>query len=116
MFNAYVIVTVVAAAANFFSAACDVVRYKQVSIAMARAGVPESWMTTLGALKATGAVGLLAGIGVPWIGAAAAIGLILFFAGAIITHLRAHDSSFGLALVFLLLAVAALVSNSLEMR
>jgi hypothetical protein len=38
---------------------------------------------------------------------AAAIGLILFFVGAIITHLRARDYSFGLAVAFLLLAVAA---------
>jgi hypothetical protein len=39
---------------------------------------------------------------------AVAIGLILFFAGAIINHLRACDYSFGLAVIFLLLAVAAL--------
>ena len=38
----------------------------------------------------------------------AAIGLTLFFVGAIVTHLRARDYSFGLAVVFLLLAVAAL--------
>ena len=45
----------------------------------------------------------------PLIGTAAAIGLILFFVGAIIIHLRARDYSFGLAVVFLLVAVAALV-------
>src|SRR5439155_74966 len=97
------------AAANIFSAMCDFVRYKQVSIAMAKAGVPESWMTMLGILEAAGALGLLVGIGVPLIGTAAAVGLILFFVAAIITHLRARDYSFGLAVVFLLLAVAALV-------
>jgi len=43
------------------------------------------------------------------IGIAAAVGLVLFFVAAIITHLRARDYSFGLAVVFLLLAVAALV-------
>jgi len=109
MFTAYLIVVVLAAAANIFSATCDFVRYKQVAIAMARAGVSESWMTPLGILKAAGALGLLVGIGVPLIGTAAAIGLILFFVGAILTHLRAHDHSFGLAVVFLVLAVAALV-------
>ncbi len=109
MYIAYLIVTALAAAANFFSAGCDFVRYKQVSIAMARAGVPDSWMTTLGILKAAGAIGLLIGIGIPPIGMAAAIGLALFFVGAIVTHLRAHDYTFGLATVFLLLAVAALV-------
>ena len=110
MFTAYIVVTVLAAAANIFSATLDFIRYKQVLINMAKAGVPESWMTTLGILKAAaGALGLLIGIGVPLIGTAAAIGLILFFVAAIITHLRARDYSFGLAVVFLLLAVAALV-------
>jgi len=78
MFIAYLIVTVLAAAANIFSATCDFVRYKQVGIAMAKAGVPESWMTMLGILKAAGALGLLVGIGVPLIGTAAAVGLLLF--------------------------------------
>ena len=66
-------------------------------------------MTTLGILKTAGALGLLVGIGVPVIGMAAAIGLVLFFVAAIIVHLRAHDYTFGLAVVFLLLAVASLV-------
>jgi hypothetical protein len=60
-------------------------------------------------LKAAGALGLLVGIGVPVIGTAAAVGLVLFFVAAIITHLRARDYSLGPAVVFLLLAVAALV-------
>ena len=109
MFIAYVVVTLLAAAANIFSATLDFIRYKQVLINMANAGVSESWITPLGILKAAGAIGLLVGIGMPLIGTAAAIGLILFFAGAIIIHLRARDYSFGLAVVFLLLAVAALV-------
>ena len=109
MFTAYIIVTVLAAAANVFSATCDFVRYRQVSIAMAKAGVPESWMTALGILKAAGALGLLVGIGVPLIGTAAAGGLILFFIAAIITHVRARDYSFVLAVVFLMLAVAPLM-------
>jgi hypothetical protein len=108
MFTAYLVVTVLTAAANIFSATCDFVRYKQVSIAMAKAGVPESWMTMLGILKAAGALGLLVGIGVPLIGTAAAVGLTLFFIGAIIVHLRARDYSLGPAIVFLLLAVATL--------
>jgi hypothetical protein len=111
MFTAYLIVTILAAAANAFSATLDFIRYKQVLINMAKAGVPESWITMLGALKAAGALGLLIGIWVPLIGTAAAVGLVLFFVGAIITHLRERDYSFGLAVVFLLLAVAALVSR-----
>ncbi len=109
MFTAYIIVTVLAAAANAFSATLDFIRYKQILINMAKVGVSESWITILGILKAAGALGLLIGIGVPLIGIAAAVGLVLFFVAAIITHLRARDYSFGLAVAFLLLAVAALV-------
>jgi hypothetical protein len=109
VFTAYVAVTVLAAAANIFSATLDFIRYKRILISMANANVPESWLTMLGILKASGALGLLVGISMPLIGTAAAIGLILFFVAAIVTHLRARDYSFGLALVFLVLAVAALV-------
>jgi hypothetical protein len=109
MFIAYLAVTSLAAAANIFSATLDFVRYKQILINMAKVGVPDWWITILGVLKAAGALGLLVGILVPLIGMAAASGLVLFFVGAIVIHLRAHDYSFGLALVFLLLAIAALV-------
>src|SRR5438132_10614886 len=109
MFTAYIVVTLLAAAANIFSATLDFIRFKPILINMARVGVSESWITTLGTLKAAGALGLLVGIAMPLIGVAAAGGLILFFVGAIITHLRAHDYSFGLAAVVLSLAVGALL-------
>jgi hypothetical protein len=109
MFTAYIVVTLLAAAANFFSAGADFVHYEQVAVNMTRAGVPESWMTMLGILKAAGALGLLVGISIPLIGTAAAVGLILFFVGAIITHLRGRFYSFTLPVSFLTLAVAALV-------
>jgi hypothetical protein len=109
MFIAYLAVTFLATAVNIFSATLDFGRYKQVLINMAKVGVSDSWITTFGALKAAGALGLLVGIAVPLIGVGAASGLVLFFIGAVVTHLRAHDYSFGLAVVFLLLAVAALV-------
>jgi uncharacterized membrane protein len=66
----------------------------------------------LQAVERARAVGLLLGvIGVPLIGTAAAIGLILFFVCAVYTHMRAGDYSpqFVLATGFLLLAVTALV-------
>ena len=40
---------------------------------------------------------------------AAGLGLVLFFVAAVITHLRGRDYSFSLAILFLLLASAALV-------
>ncbi len=110
--TAYVVVTVLAIAANAFSGVAAMVHFGPILPGMARAGVPESWLTVLGTLKTAGAVGLLLGLfGVPLIGTAAAIGLVLFFVGAIATHLRARDYSpqLGLAIGFFLLAVAALV-------
>ena len=109
VFTAYIVVTVLVAAANFFSAGADFVQYPQVAANMDRAGVPRSWMTSLGLLKTAGGLGLLIGIAVPPIGIAAAIGLMLFFVGAIITHVRAHFYPFTLAASFLALAMAALV-------
>src|SRR5215217_4556570 len=109
MLTAYVVVGGLLVAYLSFSVAADVARYHRVLTAMAKANVPESWLTTLAALKAAGALGLLVGIGVPLIGTttaaistttaaisttaaaigtAAAVGVILFFVGALITHLR----------------------------
>ncbi|MEV4893200.1 DoxX family protein [Nonomuraea sp. NPDC055795] len=56
-------------------------------------GVPRSWWTWLGAAKAAGSVGLLAGLFVPVIGLLAGIGLVLYFAGAVVTVLRARSYS-----------------------
>jgi uncharacterized membrane protein YedE/YeeE len=109
VFTAYVIVSVLTALALTFSAVADFIRYEKVLVAMTKAGVPPSWLTTLGTLKALGALGILVGTGVPLIGIAAAVGVILFFVAAIITHLRARWYSFSPPAVYLLLAVGSLV-------
>lgn len=115
MFSVYVVVTVLAVATNAFSGVAALAHFKPIIPGMVKAGVPESWLSfPIGTLKTAGALGLLLGlIGIPVIGAAAAIGLILFFVCAVHTHLLARDYSlqFGLAIGFLLLAVAALVSG-----
>ena len=98
-----------AAAANTYAATNDFTGPQWLLTNMSKLGVPDSWLTPLGILKAAGAFGLLVGIGVPWIGTAAAVGLTLFFVGALFTHLRAHNRSVGFPLMFLLLAVAALL-------
>jgi hypothetical protein len=112
MFTAYLVVTVLAIVALTFSATADFVRYHQVLTNMAKAGVPESWLTKLAILKAAGAAGLLVGFVVPPVGVAAAVGVILFFIGAIITHVRARWYSFSFPSVYLLLALGSLVLGS----
>lgn len=106
---AHIAVSVLLAAALTFSVGADFLRYGRVLDAMTRVGVPHSWLPALGVLKAAGALGLLVGLGVPLIGTAAALGVVAFFATAVGTHLGAHDNSFGLAVAFGVLAVAALM-------
>src|SRR6266496_2985482 len=114
MFTAYLVVTLLAIAANAFSGVAALVHFKPILPAMVKAGVPESWLTfPIGTLKTAGAVGLLAGLlaGVPALVVAAAIGLVLFFVCALYTHVRAADytAQFGLAVFFLAMASASLV-------
>jgi hypothetical protein len=113
MNTAHIVVTLVAIAFNGFSGIAAIVHMKAILPAMIKAGVPESWLTfPIGSLKTAGAAGLLIGLlGVPLLGTAAAIGLILFFVCALYTHVRASDFSlqFGLANGLLLMNIATLV-------
>ena len=112
MLTAYVAVTAATIAVNAFSGVAALVHFKPIIPGMIQAGVPQSWLTfPIGTLKTAGALGLLVGLfGVPVVGTAAAVGLVLFFVCAVYTHLLAGDYSpqFGLASGFLLLAVATL--------
>ena len=92
MFVAYVAVTVVTIFANVFAAVADVRGAGFVLATSAEVGVPPSWLPLLAALKAAGAAGLLVGLlgNVRLLGISAAIGLTLFFTGALIAHLRAR--------------------------
>jgi DoxX-like family len=91
VFVAYVIVTIITIVANVGAAAADLGRAKFVLANMKEIGVRGSWLTPLGLLKGAGAAGLLIGLlGPRTLGIAAAIGLVLFFAGALAYHLRAR--------------------------
>ncbi|NUW36267.1 DoxX family protein [Nonomuraea sp. SMC257] len=91
MNTTHVIVTVLAAAWVGFSGFSLLRRADFVAEPLTEYGVPQSWWPLLGTAKAAGAVGLLAGLAVPAIGIAAGIGLILYFAGAVVTVLRARS-------------------------
>jgi DoxX-like family len=110
MSSAYLAVGALAAAANGYAAAMDFLRPAWLIENMTRVRVPRSMLGPLALLKLAGAVGLLIGIAVPALGVAAAIGLVLFFVGAITAHLRAHDyTAIPFPGVFLLLAIASVV-------
>ena len=109
MFTAYIAVTIFTAAANTYAAIVDFRRPQWVVDNITKWGGSRSWLFPLGALKAAGVLGLLVGIGVPQIGVAAAIGLVLFFVGAIAVVIRARwYSHLPWPSTYLMLAVGSL--------
>ena len=116
MFAAYVIVTAVTILANGGIAVADLVPARFVLANMDEVGVPRPWLPRLAVLKGAAVAGLLLGLfGLRPLGIAAAAGLVLFFAGALATHVRARvfyniafpGAFFALAAASGILAVAA---------
>lgn len=86
-----VVFTLITAAVTAAIAVADLIPAQFVLANSAEVGVPRSWLPALGAVKLAGAAGIVAGLlGPRGLGIAAATGLVLFFVGAVVTHLRAH--------------------------
>jgi DoxX-like family len=74
--------------------------------------VPLKWFPWLAACEFAGAIGLLVGIVWPPLGLAASVGLVLYFLGAMIAHVRVGDlKGLGPAAFLFVLASACLVSR-----
>src|SRR5215207_6122238 len=101
------VVILAAVVANVVAALADFTKAKFATETAVEVGVPQTWLPMLGTLKTAGAAGLALGLaGVPYLGVSAATGLVLFFLGAIVVHLRAHE--FHHIVAYLTLAAAAL--------
>ncbi|MGW6290900.1 DoxX family protein [Streptomyces sp. NPDC055107] len=114
MFIAYAVAGVLLAFALGASSVLTFTRNEAITASMGKVGVPGTWFPWLASLKAAGALGLLVGLGVPLIGAAAAVGVVLYFIGAVVTHLRVKDYEIAPPVVLALLAVAALALRVLS--
>ncbi|MEU8766630.1 DoxX family protein [Streptomyces griseus] len=114
MFIAYAVVGVLLAFALGASAALTFTRNEAVTASMGKVGVPGTWFPWLASLKAAGALGLLIGLGAPLIGSAAAVGVVLYFVGAVVTHLRVKGYEIAPPVVLALLAAAALALRVLS--
>lgn len=73
--------------------------------------IPHAWIKPLGALMAAATIGLLAGFVVPPLGTLAAGGLVLYFIGALIGHLRVHDHHLAPWALCFTISAAALTTN-----
>ncbi|MEO3827148.1 DoxX family protein [Actinomadura sp. B10D3] len=112
MFATYVLVTVLAAAVNGLAAIANFIGHPYPQSQADKLRVPRTWMLPLGTLLAAGALGLVTGFAVPPLGTLAATGLVLYFLGAFVVHLRARDYHLGAWSVFFSLDVAALTLNA----
>ncbi|MGY1622403.1 DoxX family protein [Geodermatophilus sp. SYSU D00965] len=107
MLPAYVAVALVTILANSAIAIADYAKADFVLANSAEVGVPRSWLPLLATLKLAGAAGLALGIlVVPYLDIAAATGLVAFYIGAVLAHLRARVL-YNLAFPGLYLALAA---------
>lgn len=86
---------------------------RQVEV-MRRVGFPENRMWLLALAEFAGAFGLVVGLFWWPIGVAAAIGVILYFVGAEVSHLRVRDPFFNPALLMLGFAVVTLILRLLS--
>ncbi|MFC9788267.1 DoxX family protein [Rhodococcus sp. NPDC127528] len=109
MFIAAAIVSVLLALVLAFSAVGKLTRNPQQVESMTNVGFPVDRMWLLALAELAGAVGLIVGLFWWPIGLAAAIGVVAYFLGAILMHLRANDKTIAPAGVLMLVAIAVAV-------
>ena len=81
------------------------------------AGVPMSFFPVLAACEIAGGLGLVAGIYRPKLGVAGAAGLVLYFLGAIVAHVRVGDwSGVTAPIAPLVLSIVALTLAVMRLR
>ncbi|RAO18001.1 hypothetical protein MED15_03348 [Micromonospora noduli] len=113
MFAAYVTVTILASVFTGFAAVTYLIGHDYPKAQADMKRVPRSWVPRLGVALAAGSSGLLAGFAVPPLGTLAAAGLVLYFIGALIAHLRVGSRQLVGPAVFFVTVVAALTLNVL---
>ena len=118
MDTAYLAITILLAAMVLWSGVAKVRRDPNVTRVIHEiVGVPLRYFPLLAACEFAGALGMVLGILWPPLGMAAGIGLVLYFLGAAISHLRVSDvKGVGPAAFMLVVAAAALALRILTSR
>ena len=107
MDTAYLVITILLAAMVAFSGLGKIRRDpRQMRVIHETIGVPLRYFPLLAACEFAGGLRLVLGIWWPPLGVAGAIGLVLYFVGAIVSHLRVGDVK-GIGPAAFMLAVAA---------
>jgi hypothetical protein len=111
VFGAYVTVTIVASVVTGIAAVTYLIGHEYPKAQADLKRVPRSWVPVLGACLAAGSLGLIAGFAVAPLGILAGAGLVLYFVGALIAHLRVGSRQLVGWAVFFSITVAALAVN-----
>jgi len=113
--TAYLVITLVFAAMVAFSGFGKIRRDPRIVYVINEVvGVPLKYFSLLAACELAGALGLVLGIWWPAMGVAASIGLVLYFVGATVSHLRVGDvKGIGPAAFMLVVAAGALAMRIL---
>jgi uncharacterized membrane protein YphA (DoxX/SURF4 family) len=117
VFIALVVVTVLLAVICLNSAVMKLRKNEQVlAVIHGTVGVPQRHLPVLAGLEIAGAAGILIGLWLEPLGIAAAVGLVAYFIGAVIGHLRVGDTkNIGMPMPPLVLAIAVLVLRLLTL-
>ncbi|MEJ5946584.1 DoxX family protein [Pseudokineococcus basanitobsidens] len=114
MFVATVVLSIVLAALLVVSARGKLTHDATIMRIMRHVGASDRLVRVLAYLEIAGAVGLLVGLVGPlgWIGVLAGVGVVLYFLGALVAHLRVGDKNVVAPAVPLVLAVVVLALRS----
>lgn len=88
------------------SALGDFAKVPSLVETMTRLGISPTMLPVLGLIKIVAAIGALIGFSIDGLAIATAMGLSLYFAGAVIAHTRVKDSFRDSAAAFVLLVVS----------
>jgi hypothetical protein len=115
---AYLAVTVLFALMTAFSAVMKLRRDPNVvKIIHEVVGVPMKYFALLAACEIAGAIGLIIGIWFPSLGLVAGAGLVIYFVGAVVSHIRVGDfKNIGSAAFMLGMSIAAIALRIVTMR
>jgi hypothetical protein len=116
MNSPYLVITIVVAAMAALSGIRKLRRdQKVVHVVHEVVGVPLKYFPHLAGCLFAGALGLVLGIWWPPLGIAAGVGLVVYFVGAVVAHLRVGDvKGMGSAALILILCVAALALRVMQ--
>jgi hypothetical protein len=109
-----VVVSTLFAIILVLSAGGKLARQESQMATLRKVGFPDDKVWLLAAAEIAGGIGLVVGLFWWLLGVAAAAGVILYFLGAILSHLRMHDRNVTAAAAMLVFVAAALVIRVLS--